>query len=81
MGVFSHKIGVGNPSGGDFYDVEAMGDTGATYSQIPSNILHALHIAPMAEVTFRLADDSEVVHPVGEAYIRIDDAIWVSDSI
>ena len=68
MGTFHKRIGVGSPSNGEFQWVNALVDTGATYSMIPASLLgQVLHLSPTEELTFTLADGSSKTYSVGES--------------
>ena len=46
MGVFRVPIEIGAPSGSEFETVDAVVDTGATYTMLPGSVLTRLGIAP-----------------------------------
>ena len=74
MGIFRVRIGVGNPAIGEFHWVNALVDTGATHSMMPSAFLEQLlHLSPTEEVVFTLADGREQRYGVGEARFKIQD--------
>ena len=72
MGTFSVPIQVGDPSGQQFIDVEALVDTGASDTVLPRDTLTRLGIQRMDRFTYRLADERVVEYEVGEARVRID---------
>ena len=74
--MFYQTAIIGNPAGGDVGDmieVEAMVDTGAIHSMFPASLLRQLHIEPMRNYTFSIADGSLVEYPYGEARVQIND--------
>ena len=71
MGTFSVGIQVGNQPNGDFVEVDALVDTGATYSLLPRDIADQLGITPAGQRSVQLADDSIVNYDVGEARLRL----------
>ena len=73
MGVFYQTVKIGNPAGGDMVEVEAMVDTGAIHSMFPASLLALLHIEPMRNYTFSIADGSLVEYPYGEARVQMSD--------
>ena len=73
MGTFTVSIQVGDLGGQQFVDVEALVDTGATYTSIPGDILSQLGIEVRESRTFELADDRVVEYPVGYASIRLEE--------
>ena len=72
MGTFSTIVRVGNPAGGDTFEVEALVDTGASHSMFPASLLDGLRIARRSQVSGTLADGSEVAYWRGQALIGID---------
>ena len=72
MGTFSVAVEIGNPTGIEFVQVEALVDTGATYTVLSRDILVNLGIEAMESVSFELADERIVEYDVGEARIRLD---------
>jgi clan AA aspartic protease len=71
LGTFIVPVQVGDLIGQHFVGVEALVDTGATYTSIPGHILTQLGIEPRESRTFELADDRVVEYPVGFASIRL----------
>ena len=71
MGVFFQTVKVGNPQGGDFVEIDATVDTGATDSMFPASLLAELHLQPLASHTYVLADGSPVELPYGQAVLEI----------
>ena len=72
MGTFNVSIEIGSPSGGSFRSVDALVDTGASHTMLPRDLLTALGVVVIEQVTFRLADERTVEYDVGEARIRLD---------
>ena len=72
MGTFTVSIQVGDLAGQHFVDIEALVDTGATYTSIPENTLAQLGIEVLESRPFELADERVVEHPVGYASIRLE---------
>ena len=71
MGTFTVEIEVGDSLGSQFETVEALVDTGATYTMIPASILNRLGVVPVAQMNFILADGQRIERDVGEASLRI----------
>src|SRR5256884_9092701 len=69
MGHFHVSVQVGQLAGGPVARVQALVDTGATYTWIPRDVLEALGVVPEEEWPFVLADGREVHYPV--AWISI----------
>ena len=72
MGVFQVELQIGDPQGQRYETVEAMVDSGATYTMLPSALLHGLGVAAESSRTFILADGSRIQMNLGETRIRID---------
>jgi clan AA aspartic protease len=75
MGQFTVSVQVSPRAGGAAATVEALVDTGATYSSIPRDVLEALGVVPEEEWPFVLADGREVTYPVAWMSIRMRDRV------
>jgi len=71
MGHFRVALQVGNRAGERFEPIEALVDTGATYTWIPRDVLTRLGLTPEEEWPFVLADGREVRYPVAWMLMRI----------
>lgn len=71
MGILHQEIEIGDPAGTRFEAMEAMVDTEASYTVVPSNILTRLGIRPHRRMAFRLADHTRIERDVGAATIRV----------
>ncbi|PYN27147.1 MAG: hypothetical protein DMD76_08645, partial [Candidatus Rokuibacteriota bacterium] len=71
MGTFRVEIEVGDPTGGRFERIDALVDTGATYTSLPHPRLDALGVTPHARDSFLLADGRRVKRDIGRTWIRI----------
>ncbi len=73
MGVFKAQVGVSNGNGGEPEWVEALVDTGATFTVLPDSLLRErVGVTPTRVLTFTLADGRERAMPVGSALIRVN---------
>ena len=72
MGIFNVQLEVGDPDGQRYETVEAMVDSGAAYTFIPTSVLTKLGIRPHRRVTFELADGSQIEREVGWARVRLN---------
>lgn len=72
MGVFRQTIGVAASASGPFEEVEALVDTGASYTLIPRTLLTRLGVQPSERRSFILANGRQEVYEVGEVRVRID---------
>ena len=60
MGTFNVNLWVGNLFTDAGADVEALVDTGATYSMIPGSLLRELGVEPVETRISRIADGSRI---------------------
>ena len=67
MGVFRVSLQVGNPFSQTSETVDAMVDTGAIFSVMPSSMLRGMGIEPVENITFGLANGEDVEYPTGWA--------------
>lgn len=72
MGLFNVPIGVGDPQGERFQIVEALVDTGATFTILPASILDNLGVEPQRSGSFELADGSFRDYRIGETILRVE---------
>ena len=73
MGTFSVAIEVARPYGDEFVPLDALVDTGATYSVFSGNLLERMGITATENSAFDLADGRVVELPLGYAAIRVAD--------
>lgn len=82
MGLTVLEVGVGNPATPELTrPIEFLVDSGTIYSVVPSAILEELHIQPIAEQSFRLADGSKISRKKGVAIFKYKDQIGGADVI
>jgi len=72
MGTFAVTIEAGDPQGASFRAVEALVDTGASYTTLPSGLLRELGVAPHGQRPFLLATGDTVIRDIGRTWVRID---------
>ena len=72
MGTFYHEMQVFSANGDRVETVDALVDTGASYSQVPGSTLRSLGISPTGTVEAELADGRVVEDPIAEIRVRID---------
>ena len=71
MGTFHVDVEIGDPEGRRYDRVEALVDTGATYTSLPRPLLEALGVEPHARAWFRLADGHHVEREIGRTWVRV----------
>ena len=72
MGVFNWPVRLDSMDGQRFLEIEAMVDTGAGYTIVPSNLLKNLGVSPIDKINLVLADGRLVEYDLGEARATID---------
>lgn len=72
MGSFRYPVEIGAPHGQTFESLDALVDTGATYTWIPRPVLERLGIVPAFKREFLLADGTRIQRDVAQALARID---------
>ena len=72
MGTFTVALQLGDLEGREFVDVEALVDTGATYTVLPMNILDQVGVKREDQRSFELGDDRIVEYSIGYARLRLN---------
>ncbi len=72
MGTFPYRITVRNPVTGQSAELDALVDTGATFTTIPSRILDRLGVQAVRTADAELADGSITTFPLGYAEVSVD---------
>lgn len=72
MGTFRYAIEMGDPAGSHFEQVEALVDTGSTYTLIPASVLRRLGVTPHTRASFNLADGRQIELEIGRTWVRIN---------
>ena len=72
MGTFRVSIEIGDLARQRYETVEALVDTGATYTTVPAAILERLGVVPHVRDTFLLADGQRTERDIGRAWVRVD---------
>jgi len=72
MGTFAAHIQVGDPDGTRFESVDAMVDTGSTYTWVPGDILAGLGVARQFQREFVTADGRVIERDVAHTWISYD---------
>lgn len=66
------SVEIGALDGGPFEPVDALVDTGATYTFLPRNLLDRLGVRPDDTCPFVLADGRQLTYPTAWIRVRID---------
>lgn len=72
MGTFFHTIEIAASPDGPFESIEALVDTGASYTWIPSPILTRLSLVPLFRRQFTLADGTSIERDVTQIVVRLE---------
>lgn len=72
MGTFRVELELGDPQGRRFEAVQAVVDTGATYTWAPASLLTSLGVAPSYRFPFVLADGRRVEKDMAETKVRLN---------
>ncbi len=72
MGTFEIPLEIGDLQGLRFERVDALVDTGSTYTLVPRSLLRRLGVEVQERRPFQLADE-RVEYDVGQAQVRLQD--------
>lgn len=72
MGTFSVNVEVSGSEAGPFVTVDALVDSGSTYTVLPKALLEELGVEPRRRGRFELADGTEVERDLGRVWIRFE---------
>jgi len=75
MGSFRVRIDVGDPQGQRFEPLEALVDTGATYTWVARSILQRLGLQPLWQRPFVLADGRQVLYDMAWTMVRLNEEV------
>lgn len=78
MGIFTVWLQVADPENRRYETIEAMVDSGATYTLLPGSILARLGVVPHGSRRFVLADGSRVERGFGSTWMRFNDREAIS---
>ena len=72
MGTFNCKVRLDSMDGGRSVEIDALVDTGASYSIVPSAILKQLGVEPTDRHGVTLADGRRATYDLGQAHATVD---------
>lgn len=72
MGVFNWPIRLDSMDSQQSLEIEALVDTGASYTVVPTHLLKDLGVSPIDKIGLVLADGQSVEYDIGEARATID---------
>lgn len=74
MGTFLHPVRLGRLNGSRWEDIDALVDTGSTYTWIPRPLLNRLGIPPTDSRRLHMADGRVIEREAGLALITVRDS-------
>lgn len=72
MSTFRYPIAIGSPDGSRFEEIEALVDTGSTYTWVARPVLERLGVLPSFSMEFETADGRVIRREAGETQIRVN---------
>ena len=72
MGIFQVELEIGDPQGHHFETIDALVDSGATYTTLPESLLRRLGVVPLSRANFILADGSRMERGIGQTWMRLE---------
>ena len=72
MGTFHVNLEVGDPDGQRFELVDALVDSGATYTFLPRSLLQRLGVSPLSRRTFAMSDGTRITRDFGQTWVNLD---------
>ncbi len=72
METLKMTIGVGDPQGRMFEDIEVTVDTGSTFTAVPRELLQRLGVPVLRSARSELADGSSAPVDIGRTVIRLE---------
>src|SRR4029079_1500046 len=72
VGTFQVQLDVAGPQRDRYEPVDALVDTGSTYTVLPRHLLEELGVEPEDEARLRLADGRVVVRELGRVWVRLE---------
>ena len=72
MGVFNWPVRLDSMDGEHSLEVEAMVDTGASYTIVPASLLKDLGVSPIDKIGLVLADGRPVEYDIGRAMATVN---------
>ena len=81
MGTFTVLLGIGTPDGQRFREVDALVDTGSTFTSVAGSVLEEMGHRAVARKSFELADGRVVERELAEVPIRIDGEVRITTCV
>ena len=78
MGTFRATIEIGDPQGERYEALEALVDTGSTYTWVPRDMLRRLGVEPVERWEFETADGRVIQRDVAQTWVRYDGSAHIT---
>ncbi len=78
MGTFRAAIEIGDPQGGRYEALEALVDTGSSYTWAPRDLLAKLGVVPQFRMEFLTADGRVIERDVAQTWVRYDGSAHIT---
>jgi predicted aspartyl protease len=72
LGTFSVTLQAGDAARERFVPVEALVDTGASYTMLPAPLLRDLGVQATGRRPFVMANGQQITREVGQTWVRLD---------
>ncbi len=77
MGIFRHRLGVSNGNGGPIEWVDALVDTGSTFTMLPASLLRRIGVPQRGmRRRFSIADGGVIETPITVANLHIGEDVF-----
>jgi predicted aspartyl protease len=73
VGTFNVALQIGDPRGAQWDWIEALADTGASYTWVPARVLAGVGVEPAFRFPFLLADGRSIERDAAETRVRLYD--------
>jgi len=70
VGTFGVNIEIGDPLGNRFEPLEALADTGSSYTWVPRDVLQRLGVPVQARWEFELANGQVIEREIAQTWVR-----------
>ncbi|MXY47465.1 MAG: hypothetical protein F4Y44_10915 [Chloroflexi bacterium] len=72
MGLFNWTIRLDSMDGERSLEIDAIVDTGASYTTVPGNLLRDLGVTPIDKITLVMADGRRAEYDIGETRATVN---------
>lgn len=72
MGTFSVQIEIGDPERARWTTLDAVVDTGASITSVPSSVLMSLGVEPIMQQRFRFVQGEARTMQIGQTWVRVE---------